>query len=143
VGRTLCELCGVEPHALDQGRSLVPVLSGQAEVHRDTVYAEMGCDRMLFDGRHKLMRGDPGSDTRQLGRLHLDKPVNIPPSPVRLYDLAEDPQELHDLAAECPGLLAQMTEKLLVRINENTQTQPNLSRGEYRPLRSSPTEGPP
>ena len=27
-----------------------------------------------------------------------------------------------------------MTAKLLTRINENTQAQPNLSRGEYRPL---------
>ena len=136
LGKTLCELCGVEPHSLDQGKSLVPVLAGQAQAHRDTVYAEMGCDRMLFDGRYKLMRGDPGSDTRKLGRLHLDKPVDIPPSPVRLYDLAEDPHELRDLAAERPDLLARMTEKLLVRISENTQARPNLSRGEYRPLRS-------
>ena len=138
LGKTLCELCGVEPHDLDQGRSLVPVLSGKAAAHRDTVYAEMGCDRMLFDGRHKLMWGDPGSDTRKLGRLHLDKPVTIPPSPVRLYDLAEDPHELHDLAADPAhrDVLAAMTEKLLVRINENTQARPNLSRGDYRPLRS-------
>ena len=139
VGKTLCDLCGVEPHALDQGRSLVPVLSGQQDAHRDTVYAEMGCDRMLFDGRHKLMWGDPGSDRRKLGRLHLDKPVNIAPSPVRLYDLAEDPSELHDLASDPAhrGTLAMMVEKLLVRINGNVQVRPNLSRGEYRPLRSS------
>ena len=138
LGRTLCELCGVGPHSLDQGRSLVPVLSGQTGTHRDTVYCEMGCDRMLRDERFKLMWGDPGSDTRQLGRLHLDKPVNIAPSPCRLYDLRSDPHEQNDLAGDGASreILHQMQEKLLVRINENTQTQPNKSRGEYRPVRS-------
>ena len=136
LGRTVCDLCGVDPHAQDQGRSLAPLLRGETETHRDTVYCEMGCDRMLFDGRHKLMWGDPKSDTRRLGRLHLDKPVNIPPSPGRLYDLAEDPHETHDLSkgpAAAP-LLREMLEKLIARIAENIQTQPNKSRGEYRPL---------
>jgi hypothetical protein len=31
--------------------------------------------------------------------------------------------------------LQQMQEQLLIRLNENTQTQQFLSRGEYRPLR--------
>jgi len=136
LGKTICELCGVQPHALDQGRSLVPVLTGQGETHRDTVYAEMGCDRMIRDERYKLMWGDPGSDTRRLGRLHLDKPVNIPPSPVRLYDLQEDPMELRNLADDPDHreVLCRMMARLLVRINENIQTQPNQDRGEFRPL---------
>jgi len=136
LGKTLCELCGVAPHALDQGRSLVPVLSGETVQHRDTVYAAMGCDRMLFDGEWKLMWGDPRSDTRKLGRLHLDKPVNIAPSPPRLYNLREDPHETRDLADDPAhrDILARMLQKLLARINENTQAQPNRSRGEYRPV---------
>jgi len=178
LGKTLCDLCGVPPHSLDQGRSLVPVLQGRKsncgllevrnrsssliadgtrrlglhevrdalgsgpedsrQAHRDTIYAEMGCDKMLFDGRYKLMWGDPRSDTRKLGRLHLDKPVTIPASPPRLYDLREDPHELHDLARDPAhrDLLTAMLEKLLARVNENTQPQPNKSRGEYRPVRS-------
>jgi choline-sulfatase len=137
VGRTLCELCGVPAHALDQGRSLVPVLTGAAQTHRETVFCEMGCDRMLFDGRYKLMWGDPGSDTRKLGRLHLNKPANIPPSPPRLYDLAEDPTETRDLAGDpdLRDLLRAMLEKLIVRISENFQPQPFKSRGEYKPYR--------
>ena len=133
LGRTVCDLCGVEPHSLDQGISLLPMLTGQSETHRQTVYIEMGCDKMLLDGRYKLMWGDPGSDTRKLGRLHLDKPVIIPHSPTRLYDLQEDPQELHDLAAEPSrrDLLLTMMEKLLDRINANTQTQPFKSRGKF------------
>ncbi|MBM3299784.1 MAG: hypothetical protein FJY85_07500, partial [Deltaproteobacteria bacterium] len=90
------------------------------------------------DGRYKLMWGDPRSDTRKLGRLHLDKPVTIPASPPRLYDLREDPHELRDLTRNPAhrDLLMTMLGKLLARINENTQPQPNKSRGEYRPVRS-------
>ncbi|MBT4499999.1 MAG: sulfatase-like hydrolase/transferase [Gemmatimonadetes bacterium] len=136
LGSTLCDLCGVAPHSLDQGKSLIPVLSGENEIHRETVYAEMGCDRMLFDGRYKLMWGDPQSDRRKLGRLHLDKPVDIPPSPGRLYDLQEDPHEECDLVQDDPALRTEMLEKLIARINENVQPQVNKSRGAYRPLRS-------
>jgi len=135
LGRTLCDLCGVTPHGLDQGRSLAPLLSGQADAHRETIYVEMGCDRMFFDGRHKLIWGDPAGDTRELGRLHLDKPVTIPHSPARLYDLQEDPHELHDLACDSDSseLMATMMAKLLDRISENHQPQPLKSRGEYKP----------
>ena len=136
LGKTLCELCGVKPHALDQGLSLVPVLSGKSRSHRDTIYCKMGCDRMIRDERYKLMWGDPASDTRQLGRLHLDKPVNIPPSPTRLYDLKKEPHELNDLAQNVSyrDVLQNMMEKLIIRINRNIQPQPNKDRGEYHPL---------
>ena len=136
AGKTLCELCDVPPHDLDQGVSLAALLRGQTQSHRQNVYVEMGCDRMIFDGRHKLMWGEPSADTRKLGRLHLNKPVNIPPSPPRLFDLHEDPNELHNLAAEpsAKGLLCEMLAKLLVRTNANQQTQPFKSRGEYKPL---------
>lgn len=139
LGKTLCDLCGVEPHALDQGRSLAPLLRGRADGARgprETVYAEMGCDKMICDGRFKLMWGDPAADTRRLGRLHLDKPVDIPPSPCRLYDLEADPHELHDLSQDPAqrDLLMEMMAKLLVRLNENSQTQPFKDRGEYRPF---------
>jgi choline-sulfatase len=136
LGKTLCELCRVPPHALDQGLSLAPILAGKSASHRDTAYCEMGCDKMIRDERYKLMWGEPSSDTRRLGRLHLDKPVDIAPSPPRLYDLQQDPRELHNLAndpnAQVP--LAEMMAKLLTRLNQNTQTQPFLDRGRYRPL---------
>lgn len=138
IGRTLCDLCSVEPHGFDQGQSLAPLLSGMSTTHRETVYAEMGCDKMLRDERYKLMWGDPRADTRPLGRLHLDKPVNIPPSPIRLFDLWEDPHEQNDLSSQAAysSIREMMIEKLLVRLNLNTQSQPNKSRGDYRPLSS-------
>jgi len=134
LGRTLCDLAGVPPHPLDQGWSLVPLLSGETDRHRDTIYSEMGCDRVIRDERFKLMWGDPLKDPRKLGRLHLDKPVNIPPSPPRLYDLQEDPHELHDLIGQAGDARMRLLEKLLERIVTNTQMQPFQSRGEYRPV---------
>ena len=136
LGRTLCDLCSVESHALDQGRSLVPILHGGSEEHRDTAYSVMGCDRMIRDERYKLMWGDPLLDERKLGRLHLDKPVTIPPSPPRLYDLVNDPHETNDLIRESDAqpVVRSMMEKLMARINADLQPQPNLPRGEYRPL---------
>ena len=137
LGRTVCDLCGVQPHALDQGRSLAPLMRGDTDSHRDTIYCEMGCDRMLFDGRFKLMWGDPKSDERRLGRLHLDKPVNIPPSPGMLYDMEQDPHEFDNLLGRSGSrdMLTDMLEKLVARIACNTQSRPNRSRGEYRPMR--------
>jgi arylsulfatase A-like enzyme len=142
LGKTLCDLCAVEPHALDQGHSLAPLLQGRAhgdraaQGRRETVYAEMGCDKMICNGRYKLMWGDPASDTRKLGRLHLDKPVNIPPSPCRLYDLEADPHELNDLSQDRAhrDLLMDMMGKLLIRLNQNSQTQPLQDRGQYHPI---------
>ena len=138
LGATLCELCSVEPHERDQGRSLMPILTGEVPNHRATVYAEMGCDKMIRDDRYKLMWGDPSIDTRELGRLHLNRPVDIAPSPRRLYDLQEDPHELWDLSQSDLhlDLLMAMMAKLLVRMNENVQAQPMQDRGEYRPLRA-------
>ena len=136
IGRTLCDLCGVTPHPLDQGHSLLGLLLGQRESHRESIYVEMGCDRMIFDGRYKLMWGDPTLDTRQLGRLHLEKPVTIAHSPCRLYDLEADPGELRDLAGDHASrpLLMRMMEGLMDRTNQNLQPLPLQSRGEYRPL---------
>lgn len=136
LGATCCDWAGVPTHGLDQGRSLRALMAAETDTHRDTAFAEMGCDKMLYDGRYKLMYGDPKRDQRQLGRLHLDKPVTIPASPARLYDLAADPHEEHDLAGDpaCATLFGELLEKLLARLNANVQPRPSLSRGEYRPL---------
>ena len=133
LGRTVTDLAGINRHKNDQGKSLLPLISGGTGSHRNTVYCEMGCDKMLFDGRYKICRGEPQRDNRKLGKLHLDKPVNIPAGPVSIYDLENDPLELNDLAQD-RELRLLLCEKLLDRINENTQTQEFLDRGKYRPL---------
>ncbi len=137
LGKTMCDWCGIPPHRLDQGRSLAPVLrDGQAH-HRDTIYAEYICDKMLFDGRYKLMFGDPATDQRNFGGpQHTHKPANAPPNRWRLYDLQTDPHELRDLSEDPQHLklAAEMMQKLLVRIAENTQSLPSKDRGRPRPV---------
>ena len=140
LGKTLCDLAGVAPDALDQGKSLAPLLHGDTQTHRETVYAELGCDKMLRDGRYKLAWGEPSFDKRKLGNAYLDRPVNIPASPPALFDLQADPHETRNLADDPThrDVLLRMLQKLLARINENTQSQPYLPRGEYRGLRPAP-----
>ena len=69
------------------GASLAPLLPARRDTHRETVYVEMGCDRMLRTERHKLLWGEPSFDRRSSGRLHLDKPVEHPTQPRALFDL--------------------------------------------------------
>jgi hypothetical protein len=89
------------------------------------------------------MWGDPSADTRKLGRLHLNKPADIAPSPARLFDLRDDAAELHDLAAkpEARDILLRLLVKLHTRINRNVQPQPLKDRGQYRPI--APEHGKP
>jgi choline-sulfatase len=136
LGKTFCEMGGVAPHRLDQGKSLMPVLTGAQTEHRDTIYGEYICDKMLFDGRYKLMFGDPATDKRYFGGpSHTHKPAYAPPNRWRLYDLQNDPHELRDLSEDPQylKLAAEMMQKLLVRITQNTQQLPSKSRGKPRP----------
>ena len=137
LGRTLNEVCRVPAHKLDQGMSLQPILSGAATAHRDTIYGEMSCDRMIFDGRFKLFWGDSSRDTRSFGGpKHTHRPAYAAPSPARLYDLQADPHELQDLVSDpaYAALMKTMLEKLLIRINENVQMAEFKSRGQVRPI---------
>jgi len=83
---TFCELAGVPVPGYAQGKSLVPVMTGQSEHHKDRVYSEAfywgepgGKVAMLFDGRYKMI--DNGETV-----------------PCELYDQQMDPQELTNVA---------------------------------------------
>ncbi len=91
---TLAELAGVPVNKVD-GRSLVPILKGEAdEVHgeEDAIGFEVAGNSALYKGRYKITR-----NTLPFGDAQW-----------RLYDLSEDPTETQDLSEELPDLFAQM-----------------------------------
>ena len=137
AGRTVVDLMGVEPHHLDQGRSLKPVLSGRKQSHREDYFAEMGPHKMLFDGRYKLL----------FGSIRTTIPDDCPDelmasgAPVCLFDLVEDADETRNLAGDPShhDTLRMMKEKLLQRIIANLQSRPSGIEG--KPFtRSKPRE---
>lgn len=79
---TLCELAGVEvPGSLD-GKSLAPILRGESQKVRDVVFtAYSDVQRAVRDDHWKLIR---------YPAIHK----------TQLFDLREDPDELHDLAGD-------------------------------------------
>ena len=72
-----------------ESRSLRGVLEGRTETHRDCVVSGLNGWRMVFDGRHKLV-------------------TRMEAAPL-LYDIEADPQELKDIAATQPGVVARLT----------------------------------
>ncbi|MBT6146269.1 MAG: sulfatase, partial [Gemmatimonadetes bacterium] len=75
-----------------EGRSLRPLLSGEATSHRDYVTSGLKDWRMIYDGRHKLV-------AHADGRVHL-------------FDLQNDPHEDEDLTLAARDLTARMLDLL-------------------------------
>lgn len=93
---TACDFAGVAPPAGLDGRSLRPVIGGQAAGVRDAVFlAYKDVQRAVRDDRWKLVRY-PRVDRTQL------------------FDLRTDPDELHDLSAapEHAARVATLTARL-------------------------------
>ena len=79
---TIGELTGVAPPEGNEGKSLVPVLRGEAAEHRDVIFtAYIGVQRAITDGRWKLI-------------------VYPRINKTQLFDLHADPHETRDLAGE-------------------------------------------
>jgi len=89
---TLCNLAGIEVPESVESRSLLPLMeSGEAVLH-ETVYSHYkDIQRMVCDGRWKLIRyyRSEGSET---GTRR-----------VQLFDLANDPWEMDDLSEREEG----------------------------------------
>jgi choline-sulfatase len=95
---TMLELLGVPVPAELQGRSLVPELHGAPPTSHEPILCELAEDthnpprRALLDGRLKLI--DFGHGRRQV------------------FDLVDDPGELHDRSAQHPDELAKLGREL-------------------------------
>jgi arylsulfatase A-like enzyme len=83
---TLCDLCGVEVPGVCEGASLKPVMRGEKEKVRAVLFAAYrDVQRMVRDERWKLIAYNAG------GEKHT-----------QLFDLANDPDELKNLADDPP-----------------------------------------
>jgi choline-sulfatase len=109
---TVLELCGVPAPANLQGRSLVSLLRGRTDVHRERIIAEYADNEeaMIRTERWKLIYCT-GARRRQDGYA-LDTPTFKPF--IQLYDLDNDPDEMVNLAraAEHAGWVKQLTNQL-------------------------------
>jgi arylsulfatase len=89
---TALELGGAEGLPDASARSLMPLLRGEADSHREYQLSELSHSRMVSDGRYKF----------------VERPRDID----QLYDLAEDPNELTNLAENDPTRASRMREML-------------------------------
>ena len=81
---TLCQWLDMPVPGTCQGHSFLTALAGEAEHHRDSIFSAYKDEqRMVFDGRHKLIRYEVGGSVRQ-----------------QLFDLETDPSELRDLSED-------------------------------------------
>lgn len=79
---TVCDLAGVKPPESVEGKSLAPIWRGEREGVRDSIFtAYMRYMRAVRTDRWKLIR-----------YTHINKS--------QLFDLQNDPHELHDLAGD-------------------------------------------
>jgi arylsulfatase len=96
---TLCELTGATPPAGIDGLSFAPALRGEAQKGHDFLYWEFPA----YTGQQAVTAGDWKAVRQGLANGMLK---------TELYDLAKDPNEVTDVAAANPDVLARM-EKLL------------------------------
>lgn len=142
---TVFDLAGIEPPHTHFGKSLLPLVSGERDDHRDAVFCEGG---RLRGERHAMELEATSEQTPQglyWPRLSLqsrdDGPYHGKAAMCRtarfkyvrrlyesdeLYDLERDPQELHNVVndAAYSQVLAQMRERLLTWFMETADVVP-------------------
>ncbi len=95
---TLHDLCEQPTTAHLQGKSLAPLLDGKTARHREHVIVEyaQNDEIMLRDQRWKLVY--ERNARRRTDGYDTERPIT--PNLVRLFDLHNDPAEMHNVAAE-------------------------------------------
>lgn len=141
---TVEALTGIEPGHTHFGRSLVPVLAGEAETHRDAVFCEGGrlhgerqamelessssqVPEGLYWPRVNLQAGAGPEHTKAaMCRTREFKYVRRLYEDDELYDLRTDPREERNVAADpqYAGTLAQLKERLLTWYQETCDVVP-------------------
>lgn len=93
---TVLDVCHIAVPPTVQGKSLLPLLTGKTDRHRDQIVVEYSENEeaMIRDDRWKLVY-TTGKRDRQDGYA---TGLPLPGRTIRLYDTANDPDELHDLS---------------------------------------------
>lgn len=122
---TLYNLCGFGTPAPLQGRSLVPLMTGQTTKHRDHVVVEYAPNDevMIRDSYWKLVY-ERGAQRRTDG---YDTGEPLVPDVFRLYDLFQDPGEMHNVAGEAANAatLKRLTDLVIEHLTK-TAREPKL-----------------
>lgn len=135
VAPTLLDLCGVPVPAVMQGRSLAPLLRGEKPAWRQDFFAEnlfvaqtYPLVQAVRGTRWKYLRYWPSEpvprDYRELLNRGLDGP---PPRHEELFDLANDPDENRNLAADPASAtqLAAMRQRCDALLRESLGREPD------------------
>ena len=141
---TVLALAGIEPRHTQFGRSLLPLLAGETDAHRDAVFCEGGRLRDEFHCMEAPSLGDHPETSLYWPRLALQagagpehgkaamcrtrdwKYVRRLYEADELYDLRRDPTELDNRIADpaCAGILAELRERLLAWYQETADVVP-------------------
>jgi arylsulfatase A-like enzyme len=131
---TVLEVAGIAPEYSHFGRSVLPLIRGESEVHRDAVFCEGGrlvseshCAELDSPGAHDLdnlywprvsaQQENDGKHTKATMCRTADwKFVRRLDEEDELYDLRRDPQELVNLIHDpnVATVLSQLRERLLI-----------------------------
>lgn len=125
IAPTILDYCHVGVPSTIQGRTLRPLLTGQATRHRERVFVEYSENEegAVRDERWKFIYGT-GKRERQDG---YTTGLPLPGRTIRLYDLENDPGELINLA-DRPDQSKRVAEftRLLAEHLKSTARQPEL-----------------
>jgi choline-sulfatase len=133
IGPTILDVCGIKKPERFQGRSLVPLLEGKADKHREYVMIEYGHndEACIRTDKWKLVY-ERGRDTRDDGY----DPAGDPPGPkLRLFDLTNDPDEMTNVVQrpENRAVVSDLTDKLVKHLVATTRRPERIPRS-FDPL---------
>ncbi len=127
---TLCDLLAIDPPAWLQGRSMMPLVRGEADETNEAIFAEVTYHAAYepmravrtkrwkyirrFGGRGRLVRPNCDQGPSKDWMLAHGWAEVPPAAEEELYDLALDPNEAHNLAGEerCAEALEEMRGRL-------------------------------
>ncbi len=130
---TILDFWGIEPPSTVQGRSLLPLLRGSAQTHHE--FAISG--RFIYEPPKDAadtsfeFDGMAGSHSEVCARTVTTERWSYICAPYEmkseLYDLAADPNQLHDLSDEHPAIADELRQTLIRFLVERGAPEPGIA----------------